>query len=178
MKKLIVVMALGLGFLLGGQAFAADSSKLAVVNVGEILHSSKQVQAASKALQDKYAARQKTLKSDESALQDMVAKLKKDGAVMKPEDKKKLQSDIEAKRKQLLDSIAAFQKSLSTEQSDNMKAIFDDLNNVIEKIAKQNHIDLVLDSQFVIYNADQLDLTKQVQDAFSKTTLSINKDKK
>jgi Skp family chaperone for outer membrane proteins len=50
-----------------------------------------------------------------------------------------------------------------------MQSILTDLNGVVSAIAKDKGYNLVLDSQAVVFTADQAsDLTKQVEDKFNK----------
>jgi outer membrane protein len=168
MKKAIVLISALCGVVFAGQAMADTS--FGVVNVGQILHTSSQVEAATKAIQDKFAARQKSVKAEETDLKTSVDKLKKDGAVMKAADKKALETTMQSQRKKLLADIASFQKDLGAAQNASMQTIFADLNKVIKKVATDDKLDLVLDSQFVIYSGDKQDITSQVEKAFNAKT--------
>lgn len=168
MKKSVILASALLAMAFTGQAVAAPSS-VGVVNVAQILQSSKKVEDATKMIQDKFAKRQETIKAQQDDLQASMGQLKKDGAVMKSEDKKKLEEKIEGQRKKLLSDIGVFQKELSEEQNASMKRIFGELNKVVEHVAHADKLDVVFDSQFVVYAGDKQNITEQVKKEFNKS---------
>lgn len=170
MKKIITSVVLASAVAFSGQALAANSaatSNVAVVNVADILHSSQQVADATQKIKDKFAPQQKKIQDAQAKLQDEMAKFDKDGAVMSDADKKKMEDQITSERQNVVKEIAAFQKSLTDAQTKTMKAIFDQLNGVIGTVAKKDGYNMVIDSQFVVYNDEANNITDEVQKAFS-----------
>ncbi|MFN3235333.1 MAG: OmpH family outer membrane protein [Gammaproteobacteria bacterium] len=169
MKKLIAIMAVVVMALGVSVANAADDSKIAVVNVGKILHSSAKVKKATDQLKSEFSSRQKKIKAMQGDLQTELDKMKKDASVMSTSDRKKLEDKITTDRQNLIQQISAFQKDLNAAQQKAMKQVFDQLNGVISSVAKKGGYNMVLDKQFVIYSTSTYDITDEVQTAFSKS---------
>jgi Skp family chaperone for outer membrane proteins len=172
--KLLVASLVAAGSLASVQAFAADEhhknvgpSSVCVVQIANVLHNAPQVQAATDGLKKQFDADQKKIEADQKAVQDKITDLKKNEAVLSQKDKDAAQAEITKARQELVGNMGSFQQKLGDAQNKVMKQVFDSLNGVIQDIAKTQHCDVVLDSQFVVYATPSHDLTADVQKAFN-----------
>jgi outer membrane protein len=167
MKK---VLALASALLLMGatQAFAADTSNIAVVNVQQVFQQSPKIAELNKKLQSQFKPRQDKLVAAQKTLQDELDKFKKESPTMSQKDKDNLQKKIVDDQSNLAKDASTFQQDLAKEQGKVMKGVLAELNEVISSLAKKNNYSLVLDSQAVIYAQDSSDITKEVSKEFDK----------
>lgn len=147
-------------------ANTAAAQNIAVVNVQQLFQQSPKIADLNKQLQAKFKGRQDQLVADQKALQDEMAKYKKEALTMKQADKDAMQKKIGDDQSSLAKKAAAFQQDLNKEQNRVMKDVLSQLNTIISGVAKKNGYTLVLDSQAVIYAADGSDITKQVAKEF------------
>jgi outer membrane protein len=169
MKKVLALVSSIL--LIGGtQAYAADAAQpaIGVVNVQQVFQQSPKIAELNKKLQNQFKTRQDKLVAAQKKLQDELETFKKDSPVMNQKDKDALQKKIVDDQSSLAKDASAFQQDLAKEQSKIMKSVLSDLNGIISSVAKKNNYTMVLDSQAVIYAADNSDITKQVAKEFDK----------
>jgi outer membrane protein len=159
---LVAVAALS---LVSQSALATD---VAVVNVASILQDSQQVKDATQKIKEQFSPQQKEIQDLQAGLADQAAAMQKDEAVMSDEDKAKAAEKMAKDRQDVIQKIAAFQQALNDAQTATMKTIFDALNATISDVAKAGEYDMVIDSQFVVFNDKGDDITDKVQKAFSQ----------
>jgi outer membrane protein len=149
-------------------AQAADTGlKVAVVNVQQILQQSPRVADLSKKLENEFKARQTKIGDEQKALQTALDKFKKESPTMSQKDRDATQKKIAADRADLVKQVVAYQQDLQKEQNKVMQGILSDLNGIVSTIAKAQNVNLVLDSQAVIFAADGNDITKDVAKQFN-----------
>ena len=171
MKKILTVVASAL--LIGGwmqTSIAVPVSdtqpNIAVVNVQQLFQSSPKIAELNKKLQSQFKGRQEKLASAQKNLQEELDKYKKESPTMSPKEKDSLQKKITDDQSTLAKDYSAFQQDLSKEQNKIMKGVLSQLNQIIGDLAKKSNYTLVLDSQAVIYSADNADITKMVAKEF------------
>lgn len=166
-KKISVLAATILVAVGMNVASAADTSKVAIVNVQQILQQSPRVTALSKKLEDQFKDRQAKLNAEQQDLQAALEKFKKDSPTMAAKDRDATEKKLTADRTDLVKQVVAYQQDLQKEQNKVMQGIISDLNGVVSGIAKTNSYTLVLDAQAVVYSADATDITKDVAAKFN-----------
>lgn len=167
MKKVLALLSSILLVAAGTQAYAADTSKIAVVNVQQVLLQSSKVAEVNTKLQDQFKPRQETLAARQKTLQDEMDKFNKNSSSMKPTERDALEKKLNDEKSAFLKDAGAFQKDVNAEQNKAMQTILKQLSAVISDMAKKSGYSLVLDSQAVVYSADATDITKDVAKDFN-----------
>jgi outer membrane protein len=170
MKKVLAFLSAIL-LVAGTQAYAADAaktSKVAVVNVQQVLLQSSKVAEVNTKLQDQFKARQEKLTGQQKSLQDEIDKYSKDSSTMAQKDRDALEKKIADDKASFLKDAGAFQKEVNAAQNKAMQGILNQLSGIISAMAKKNNYNLVLDSQAVVYSSDATDITKDVAKDFNK----------
>lgn len=179
MKKVLALLSSVL-LLAGTQAFAVDTttattttaptglSKIAVVNVQQVLMQSSKVAEVNTKLQNQFKPRQEKLTAQQKALQDELDKYSKESATMTQKNRDVTEKKIADDKAAFLKDAGAFQKEVNAEQNKAMQSILGQLSGIISKIAKASNYSLVLDAQAVVYASDAVDITKQVAEDFNK----------
>lgn len=165
--KKVSVLAATLLVAVGMNVAVADTGKVAIVNVQQILQQSPRVTALSKKLEDQFKDRQAKLNTEQQDLQSALEKFKKDSPTMAAKDRDAMEKKLTTERTDLVKQVVAYQQDLQKEQNKVMQGIITDLNGVVSGIAKQNSYNLVLDAQAVVYSADATDITKDVASKFN-----------
>lgn len=184
MKKIVglsLVLSTALAF--SGVAMAADTAatstgtRVAVVEIAKVLHDSPQVKKNVDQLKAQFSKDQKAIEAKQAALETAMKDFKKNDAVMSAADKAKTEKTIAEQRQSLVQEIGTFQQKLTAEQKKIMDSVFKELNQVVQKIAKEQHFDVVLDSQFVLYGVPAVDITAQVEKAFDAQGAAVKSKK-
>ena len=167
-KKIgLIVGASMLAAGLSQAAVAADTIKVAVVNVQQILQQSPRVAELSKKLEGQFKPRQTKINDGQKALQDQLDTFKKESPTMSQANRASAEKKISADRAELVKQVVAYQQDLQKEQNKIMQSILADMNGIVSTIAKKQSYSLVLDAQAVIFAADGNDITKEVASDFN-----------
>lgn len=157
-KSLVSVGALA---LLAMGAAQADT-KIGVVNVQALLEESPQAKAASQALQDEFAPRQRDLQQKQKELQAKQDKLDRDGSVMSETEKSTLEKDLRNGQRDLQSKGEAFTEELNTRRNEELGKLQTTLLQEVQTFAKAGGYDLVVPSNQVLFAKDTFDITPQV----------------
>ena len=157
-----LVLAAGLN-----SAFAVDTMKVAVVNVQQVLQQSPRVADLSKKLENQFKARQTKIGDEQKSLQDAMDKFKRESPTMSQKNRDSMEKKIAADRANLVKEVVAYQQDLQKEQTKVMQGVLGDLNGIVSNLAKDQHYNLVLDSQAVIFAENGNDITKEVEKKFN-----------
>lgn len=170
MKKIAIL--LGVSLLLSSafitcNAATPDFSRIAVVNVQQVLQQSPRVADLSKKLEGEFKPRQAKINDQQKSLQDQIDRFEKESTTMSQKDKDAAQKKIAAQRQDLVKQVVALQQDFQKEQTRVMQGILGDVNGIVSSIAKKNNYTIVFDSTAVIYSASNNDITKDVASQFN-----------
>ncbi len=157
--KLTAVCALA--FLLTGYAFAGQL-KIGVIDIREVATKSSDVAKAKTALMVKFKTRQQEIIKLQEQLKADVDKFKRDAAVMTKKDKQAQQQKILKERQEYALKGQAYEQDLAKEQQKMTNDFLKRVKNVVDKIAKKEKYDLILQKENVPYSSEALDITAAV----------------
>ncbi len=167
MKNVYLLPFASLFMLLAANAHA-EGVKLAVVDMQAVLQKAPQIEKINKNLTAQFKGRQDKIMQAQRDLQNETQNLEKNAAVMKADDRAKLENKIMTDRNNVQSMVASFQKDLSKQQSDSLHGFSQQLDGVVSKLAAQTGIDLVIQKGSTLYAKNDLDITQQVLDALKK----------
>jgi len=148
-------------------AAAADTVKVGVVNVQKILQQSPRVAELSKKLEAQFKGRQTKLGDEQNALQDALNKFKKDSPAMTQQTRDSTEKKLTEQRADLVKQAVAYQQDVQKEQNRIMQGILKDLNTIVSDMARQQSLDMVFDSQALVYSKAGVDMTNGVATKFN-----------
>lgn len=149
-------------------SFAEEvANKVATVNIQQVLQQSQRVASLSKKLEEQFKPRQQKLNDQQKSLQDEIEKFRKTGKTMSQKDQESAQKKINDDRADFLKQAMAYQQDVNKEQAKIMQGIQGDINTIVGDIAKKSSYNMVLDAQAVIFAANSVDITKDVEKAFN-----------
>jgi outer membrane protein len=163
MKKWIVPIALVLaGMVAAAEPAAAADLKIGYIVTPKLLGETKLGKESSAKLMAKAEAAEKSFAKDVEELKKMQDDIIKRGAVLNDEEKQKLGEQFELKNREVKrkkeDAQREFDKSRQTIENEMMTKF----RTVIEKFAKDNGYDLVLDAGTLLYISSKADVTNEV----------------
>lgn len=159
MKKAIVSTFLMMG-LVAGVAWA--DLKVGVIDLRQVLQKTPRMEAINKQLTDEFKPREEQIKSLQDKLQKNVEKLERDQAVLSEKEREKLQDKIMADRRELQRRSVAFQEEAAVAQNKAMQELINDIQKIVNQIAKDKGLDLVFQSDGIPYYKSELDITDSV----------------
>lgn len=171
MVKLKYLLASSLLFtsIFGVSAVYAADVKIGVIDVQQIMQKSPEVQQLNTQIQQKFKPRQDKLLAAKKDLQDAIQNYQKNQAVMKPEEKTKLQNKIIGDQDAYKAQYQAFDKDLKQEQNKDMQHFMDNLQTAVNALAKKGNYNFILNRAAVPYMDSSTDVTQQILDTMNRS---------
>jgi len=146
--------------VIGTNTFAAEI-KIGFVNAAQVLEQAPQADAARKRLEKEFSPRDKKLVSAQKKVRKLEEKLTRDGAIMSESERRKLERDILAQKRELKRAQEEFREDLNIRRNEAFDKLRRRVFEVINDIAKSEKYDLVV-SDGVVYATDRVDITSKV----------------
>lgn len=162
MKKTIlsIIVLMSLTFFVATPALA--ETKIAVINMQDLLQKIPQMKKIGDDLKKQFGDKQKQLVSAQETFKKNVDKFKKDSAVISDKDKQAAEDKLFKEQQDLQTMQTDFQHDYMTAQNKQVDTLMTSIKKVVEKIATQDHFDLVLINTSVAYARKDMDITAQI----------------
>ncbi len=161
LNKTLTAFLTALLLFSAGQATAADTYKVAFVEVARLMRDAPQVEAVRKRLKKEFARRDEDLVAQQKQVKKLEEKLQRDGAIMSEAEAKRLERDILSRSRKIKSSQTEFQEDLALRQNEELGKLRKVIAEVITQVAKEDKIDVVLEAG-VVYVSDRANITDKV----------------
>lgn len=161
LKGLRIVLLSLLGLLLVTAA-PAQGLKIGFVNAAKILDQAPQAESARNRLEKEFAPRDKGLVDAQRVLRRQEEQLAQDGAVMSETERRKLERDVIAQKRELNRSQAEFREDFNIRRNEELGKLQRLIYETIVQLAKEQNFDLIVNDGAVIFASDQVDITDEV----------------
>ena len=151
-----------LALLLPIFAAHAQNLKIGFVNAAKILDEAPQAENARNRLEKEFAPRDKGLVDAQRALRKLEEQLARDGAVMGETERRTLERDIIAQKRELNRSQTEFREDFNIRRNEELGKLQRLVYDAIVQLAKEQRFDLIVNDGAVIYASDQVDITDEV----------------
>ena len=148
-------------------AQAADV-KIGAVSLDKIMSEAPQAEQAIKRLQQEFAPRERALVDAQKSLRNQEQKLTKDSEVMSEAQRRKLEGDIIAKRREVQRSADEFREDWNLRRNEELGKLQKQITEVINGLAKEDGFDLVIYGNALLYASERVDITDKVLERLKK----------
>jgi outer membrane protein len=153
--------------------FAANIShaelKIGFVNVPKVLEKAPQAEKAKQRLEKEFSPRDKQLVAQQQEVIKLEEKYNKDSKVMAEPARRKLESEIIAKKRDAKRAQQEFSEDFNQRRNEELGKLQRRIVDAIKELAKEENFDLLL-TDGVIYTNDDIDVTARVQAKLAKFT--------
>ena len=143
---------------------ALAETKIAVVDVAQLLDKSPQSKSVQEKLKGEFAPRQRDLVAQEQAFNAKQEKFSKDAATMTDDQRARADKELRDNKRDLQQKAAEFNDDFTARQNEEMARLQRTLGEEVRTYAKAQNFDLVL-VQGVIYASPSLDITPAILSA-------------
>lgn len=166
MFKLAVTACLALALVLPPLAAQAADIKIGVVNSRELLNNSADWKRVQDSVKRKLEDLGRPLEKRREDIGRQMQDFEKQAGVMKEDARKRKQEEIQQKIQELQKQAYDADKTLSQFEEKEKAPILKKLQSAVETVAREEKLDIVLDSQIVFLNNKALDITEKVKRHF------------
>lgn len=158
----ILGIGLGLALAWAGSSWAAQSLKIGVVDVQQVLNQSQRGQVLKQKLEQERTGRQKDLDAHQQELVKLQAEYEKQAPVLSDQAKREKKEALERRfrdaRRVAEDANRDFEKRVREAEMDTTREIF----GVIQEYGKDQGFSLILERSSIIFSATTVDVTGEV----------------
>ncbi len=166
MFKFVMAILLAATMVLPPFAAGAADLKIGVVNTRELLNNSAEWKRVQDSIKRKLEDLGRPLEKRREDLGRQIQEFEKQAGVMKDDARKRKQEEIQKKIQDLQKQAYEADKTLSQHEEREKAPILKKLQQAVETVARDEKLDLVLDSQIVFLNNKSLDITEKVKRLF------------
>jgi outer membrane protein len=147
---------------------ATAAARVGFVDVQRVLARSAAGVSAREQLEREKAVMQKEMDARRQELEKMRDEIDKKGALMTADSRREKQDQFERKRRDAARMADDFQKELEKKEQTLLAKVLQDLSGVIERVAKEKGVNLVVERRGLLYASADADITEDVIRAYDQ----------
>ncbi len=154
----IIALAVACAFLLAAPAFAQSAKKVGFLDLSKLFDNYEKTKEYDKVLEAEHATYEKERNAKIEKLKEAQGKL----ALLKEDEKKKMEDEIETMRNELVEYDQAQRVDLTKKRDEKIREILLEIEKIVSDYAKKEKFDLILNDRVLIYGNDALNVTDQI----------------
>lgn len=147
---------------------AAQSAKIGYIDMARLVRSSPQVIEGRSRLEAEFEGRDQVLKAEESRLQELETRERRDAAVLPKAAAQALQNEIVTLKRSIERTRKKLAADLKTRLDEEVNRRWPEVNDAIVEFARANGYDLIVPAP-VLYASPSIDITNQVLEKLRAT---------
>ena len=148
-------------------ALAQERIKIGFIDVQRIISESQ----AGKKAKDRFQAQVKKAEADVQKERQDLERLKNDldkkGPLLKDEERRNLEADLQKRSVILQRTLGDYQQDLQRRNNEMMAEILKELEQVVTEVGKADKFTLILERSQILYSDQAIDITNKVIDAYN-----------
>ena len=164
MKYWLVVGMLVFGYSL---SHAQERIKIGYIDIQKVISESQ----AGKRARDRFQAQVKKAESDiikeRQDIERLKAELDKKGPLLKDEERRNIEADLQKRSINLQRSMSDHQQELQVRNNEMMSEILKELEKIVNEVGKAEKFTLILERSQILYSDQGIDITSKVIDTYN-----------
>jgi outer membrane protein len=157
-KFAVIFLFVAFVFSIGLVKDVFAAGKIAFVDLATVFDGYEKTKEYDVKLESTQKEKQTEIDKRVNAIKEMQNKL----PLLSDQEKKGKETEISTKTKELQEFQSAAEIDLREERNERLKEVLQDIQNVVEEIAKANQYDFILNDRVLLYGNDALDISKEV----------------
>lgn len=164
MKYWLIVGMLMFGYSLG---HAQERIKIGYIDIQKVISESQ----AGKRARDRFQAQVKKAEGDiikeRQDIERLRADLEKKGPLLKDEERRNMESDLQKRSVNLQRSMSDYQQELQGKNNEMMSDILKELEKIVNEVGKAEKFTLILERSQILYSDQGIDITQKVIETYN-----------
>jgi outer membrane protein len=154
-------------FLLAGTAWSQDRVKIGFIDVQRAISESQAGKRAKEKFQAQIKKAEGDLLKEKSELERLKADLDKKGPLLKDEERRNLEVELQRRYTNYQRGMTDQQQDLRQKESEMTADILKELEKIVNEVGKAEKFTLILERSQVLYSDQGIDITNRVIDAYN-----------
>ena len=164
MKYWLVVVTL---VLCVSVSYAQERIKIGYIDIQKVIAESQ----AGKRARDRFQAQVKKAEADivkeRQELDRLKSDLDKKGPLLKDEERRNLESDLQKRSVNLQRSMSDYQQDLQAKNNEMMADLLKELEKIVNEVGKAEKFTLILERSQILYSDQGIDITSKVIETYN-----------
>ena len=164
MKYWLVIGMLVLSYSL---SFAQERIKIGYIDIQRVIGESQ----AGKRARDRFQAQVKKAEADIVKERQDIERLKSDldkkGPLLKDEERRNLEADLQKRSVNLQRSMSDYQQDLQVKNNEMMSDILKELEKIVNEVGKAEKFTMILERSQILYSDQGIDITSKVIETYN-----------
>ena len=164
MKYWLVVGMLVVGYSL---SFAQERIKIGYIDIQRVIGESQ----AGKRARDRFQAQVKKAEADiikeRQDIERLKSDLEKKGPLLKEEERRNLELDLQKRSVNLQRSMSDYQQDLQVKNNEMMSEILKELEKIVNEVGKAEKFTMILERSQILYSDQGIDITSKVIETYN-----------
>lgn len=164
MKYWLVVATLVLSFSV---SYAQERIKIGYIDIQKVIAESQ----AGKRARDRFQAQVKKAEADivkeRQEIERLKADLDKKGPLLKDEERRNVESDLQKRSINLQRSMSDYQQDLQAKNNEMMSDLLKELEKIVNEVGKAEKFTLILERSQILYSDQGIDITSKVIETYN-----------
>jgi outer membrane protein len=160
-------LVVGMLVLCCSAAYAQERIKIGYIDIQKVIAESQ----AGKRARDRFQAQVKKAEADilkeRQELDRLKADLDKKGPLLKDEERRNLESDLQKRSVSLQRSMSDYQQDLQVKNNEMMSDILKELEKIVNEVGKAEKFTLILERSQILYSDQGIDITSKVIETYN-----------
>lgn len=139
----------------------ADSFKVGFVDAARVLEEAPQLDQVRQKLEDEFGERDQELVARQQEIRELEQRLARDGAIMNQQQRRSLEREVTALKREFSRSQEAFSEDLNIRRNELFSELQGEVRQTVEALAQDQGFDLVV-SDGVVFASERIDITEKV----------------
>jgi outer membrane protein len=154
-------------FLSAGTAWSQDRVKIGFIDVQRAISESQAGKRAKEKFQAQIKKAEGDLLKEKSELERLKADLDKKGPLLKDEERRNLEVELQRRYTNYQRGMTDQQQDLRQKESEMTADILKELEKIVNEVGKAEKFTLILERSQVLYSDQGIDITNRVIDAYN-----------
>jgi outer membrane protein len=163
-KYWLVVATLVLSFSV---SYAQERIKIGYIDIQKVIAESQ----AGKRARDRFQAQVKKAEADivkeRQEIERLKADLDKKGPLLKDEERRNVESDLQKRSINLQRSMSDYQQDLQAKNNEMMSDLLKELEKIVNEVGKAEKFTLILERSQILYSDQGIDITSKVIETYN-----------
>ena len=168
MKRVLGCVIMVAVLCLQSQFSLAADTKIAVIDMKEVLSTSTAGKKAQDVIEKKMKSLQASFKSDEASLVNLQKEMEKKGAAWSDSVKREKAVEFQQKRRGLAEKQEKANQELKKLREQNVNPILKKLEDIVGEVASEGGYSVVLPRNVVLYSTNSVDITDKIISELNK----------
>jgi len=160
-------LVIGMLVLSFSASYAQERIKIGFIDIQRVISESQ----AGKRARDRFQAQVKKAEADILKERQDIERLKSDldkkGPLLRDEERRNLESDLQKRSVNLQRSMADHQQELQAKNNEMMSEILKELEKIVNEVGKADKFTLILERSQILYSDQGIDITSKVIESYN-----------